>query len=162
MGEGERWRELLVFGGRKPVDERGEVPRPEAVVDVDDAYTRGAAIEHGEQSGKSVEARPVSHAGGNGDYRNLHKPANHGGQRALHTSYRDNNTGLLQRGHLIQKPVDSGYPDIENALDLAVHDLGCDHSLASDGKVGCTRTHDEYAGGEDHTEFEYSSDFVGS
>src|SRR5690606_21724254 len=53
----------------------------ETVVDVDDADAGGAAVEHGEQRGEPGEARPVTHAGGDGDHRRRDEPGDDARQR---------------------------------------------------------------------------------
>ena len=56
-----------------------------AVVDIDDTYASGAAVEHSEQGSQAPEAGPVTDAGGDGDDGAVHQPGYHTGQRPLHT-----------------------------------------------------------------------------
>ena len=78
------------------VDPAGEKARAETVVDIDDAYAAGAAVEHTEKRRKAVKARAVSDRGRNADDRTIDQPADNACKRALHSGNGNYNVGLHQ------------------------------------------------------------------
>ena len=77
----------------------------EAVVDVHDRHPGGAGIEHREQRGKAVEARPVSDTGRDGDDGLGDQAAHHGRQDAVHAGRHHDDVGGFQGFPSIQDPV---------------------------------------------------------
>ena len=130
-----------------PVDHGGiEVPGAEAVVYVDHADSRRAAVEHRQQGGETLEAGPVSDTGGDGDHRYAGQSTDDRRERAIHSGDHDYDSSAADGGHLPEEPVKACHSDVEQALDLAVHQLSGDHGLRRDGQVGGTGARDYDAG----------------
>ncbi len=129
-----------------PVDHGGEVPGAEAVVYVDHADSRRAAVEHRQQGGETLEAGPVSDTGGDGDHRYAGQSADDRRERAIHSGDHDYDSSAADGGHLPEEPVKACHSDVEQALDLAVHQLSGDRGLRRDGQVGGTGARDYDAG----------------
>ena len=121
---------------RGQIDHRREVTGSEAVVYVDDSDARGAAIEHGQQRGDSSQARPVSDACRHRDYWSIHKSANDGGQRALHSGDDHERATLPQLGQVVQQPVQTGHAHVGYSLHLGADKLGGDRGLRRNRKIG--------------------------
>ena len=87
--------QVRLLGG-KLVDKAGLIGGTEAVVDVDDGYAGGAAIQHGEKRGYTAETGTVADAGGNTDDRTRNQATDHTGQGALHARDHDRHVGLMK------------------------------------------------------------------
>ena len=69
--------------------------RPKPVVDVHDAHSTGAAVEHSQQRRNAAEAGAIANACWYGNHRHANQPADHAGQRTLHAGHDDEYAGAL-------------------------------------------------------------------
>ena len=103
------------------VDHARQISGTEPVVDIDDADSACAGIQHGQKGGKPSEGSAVPHAGRDGDHRTVRKAAYDGGEGAFHPGDRDDdfrthdffpageqtvnacNTDIIKAGHFISE-----------------------------------------------------------
>src|SRR5271165_521813 len=86
-------RDLLFWNLFQPVDDRRNVSRAEAVVNVYYADIRGAGVQHPQQRGDTLVRSAVTDAGRHGDDRHAHQAADDAGQRAFHPCADDDDAG---------------------------------------------------------------------
>ena len=71
-----------------------QISGAESIIDIHNADTAGAGIQHGEQGGHTAEGRAVSDAGGHRDHRAVGETADDAGESAFHPRDGDNYTGI--------------------------------------------------------------------
>jgi len=100
------------------VDLGSLVARAEAVVDVHDRHTGGAAVEHRQQRREAVEARPITHGCGHRDDRASNEARNHARQGTLHAGDNHEGVRLQQLGKLVEQAVDTGDADVTDDVGI--------------------------------------------
>src|SRR6188508_3771792 len=79
------WR----MGVLQMINPAGDAGRPKPVVDVHDAHSTRAAVEHSQQRRNAAEAGAIADACWYGNHRHANQPADHAGQRTLHAGHDD-------------------------------------------------------------------------
>src|SRR2546422_915452 len=118
--------------------------RAESVVDVDDGDAGRAGAQHGEQGGQAPERRPVADAGGPRDDRHLDESAYDTGERAFHAGDDDDHARGAKYVGLRQEAVNSGDPDVGEALDAVLECPRTDRCFLRDSEVACARRANEH------------------
>lgn len=106
------------------VDAGGYAGGAEAVVYVYDGHVGGAAVQHAEERGDSVEAGAVAYAGGDGDDRNGDEAAYYAGECAFHAGDTDDYAGFGQFLAMVEQAVDAGYAYVIEAGYAIAHEFG--------------------------------------
>ena len=75
------------------------------------------------------------------------RPSDDRGQRALHPRDRDHDPGLLERGQVLEQPVQTGDAHVAYLLDLAVHEARGDGRFLGHRQVRRPGAHHHDAGG---------------
>ena len=110
-------------------------PGPEPVVDVDNPDAGHTTVQHRQQGSQALVAGAVADAGGNGDDRRFHQPANYGRQRPFHASDDHYHLCPLQSVPLVQQSLDAGHAHVGNSFNATAHQLRRYSRLGSNGQV---------------------------
>jgi hypothetical protein len=95
-----------------PVDQRRQVPRAEAVVDVDRADAGGAGVEHREEGSDAAERGAVADGRGNRDDGAADEGGDDAGKGALHARDDDDDVRRREAVGLAEDAVDAGDADV--------------------------------------------------
>src|SRR5438045_2587589 len=91
-----------------PRNQMRVVPGAEAIVDVHDGDARGAAVQHREEGGQTLEGGAVADAGRHGDHRLVHQAADYTRERSIHPGDDDDGRGGVDLLPRIEETVQAG------------------------------------------------------
>jgi len=77
------------FRTLQAINQTGNVACAKTVIDIDHGYAARAAVEHTEKRREAAKTCAVADAGGDGDHRDVHEPADDAREGALHASHND-------------------------------------------------------------------------